>query len=299
MAKSSIKVNPGAGSDPDVSTFQDVEGDHHQSMVPSALVGGQPQNVGQPYPMPIDDPFLDIARGVRAKVSSVHKFGANGSVGTVEEDIWTPGGIYPWPTAAETVRVKAGGDANDDAAGTGARKVMIEGLDSSFNAVSEEVTLAGASASSPTSASFRRINRAYVTEVGTYTGTNAGQIQIENTTSLAVLADIAASDGQTEMSMYTVPNNFMAYLVGQTVTISGTKDGDARFWQRPGANDVTVPFQAKRIVAKVDGLTGEFEEPFRAYVEFAAMTDLWWSGVVDATTTRIATTYDLILVDQT
>ena len=67
---------------------------------------------------------LDVSRGVIDGHSSVGKFGRNEAVSAVDEDIWSAGGKYLFPTAAEAVRVRAGGDAADGARLSGARPVI-------------------------------------------------------------------------------------------------------------------------------------------------------------------------------
>lgn len=85
-------------------------------------------------------PWLDISRGLTSNISVVKKFGRNASVGTSFVPV-ALGGIYrtPTSTSATTLRIKAGGNANDDAAGTGAREVTLEGLDENFELASEAV----------------------------------------------------------------------------------------------------------------------------------------------------------------
>lgn len=60
-------------------------------------------------------PFqLDLAMGKFRNADPVRVSGHNAAVGTTTEDIWSNGGVYPFPTTAETIRVKAGGDISDD-----------------------------------------------------------------------------------------------------------------------------------------------------------------------------------------
>ncbi len=103
------------------------------------------------------------------------KFGTNESVGTTFAHIWPLGGIYNWPSVATTVRVASGGSSNDAALGSGARTIVVDGLDENFDIATEEITLAGSSASVSTTTTFIRVHRAFVTEVGSYGGVNAGE----------------------------------------------------------------------------------------------------------------------------
>ena len=77
---------------------------------------------------------INIARGLVRGASVIHKFGRNPNVGGAPETIWEQGGVYTYLTVASTVYV-SGADAQDSAAGTGARTVTVQGLDANYNAI--------------------------------------------------------------------------------------------------------------------------------------------------------------------
>lgn len=238
---------------------------------------------------------LDLARGLYSGQKFIHKFGENLTVGTTDEDIWSNGGTYTWITSAETVRVKAGGNAADDSAGNNARKIMVEGLDSNFNEISEEITLAGASASSSTTATFIRVFRAYVTETGSYTAFNAGDIVIESTTSNDVLAIILANTGQTQMTQYTIPAGKTAFL--QKIYVNASAKSDIFMSKRPNADTVSAPFSGRRLVQRFNGVTGPSKLDIDLTIKFTEKTDIWFTGKADTGTSAIDIAYDLVLVD--
>lgn len=72
---------------------------------------------------------LLLAAGAWPEVTSDRKFGDNPAVGTTYEIIESGGGVYPWPTSAQPVRIRAGGNAADTAGGAGARSILVTGLD--------------------------------------------------------------------------------------------------------------------------------------------------------------------------
>jgi hypothetical protein len=240
---------------------------------------------------------LEVVAGNVTNYSANRKFGANLVVGTTEEDIWTNGGTYPWPTAAETVRVRAGGNANDTSAGSGARTVTVEGLNGSGTEISEDLTLAGASASSATSATFMRVNRVFVATMGTYGDANAGTITIENTSSTNILATIETGIGQTQQTHYTVPASKTAYLMHITANVPSAKAVDLKMWQRLDFDDTSAPVGAKRLVTRIDALETSYEEDIGGFTSFAAKTDLWWTGKVDTGTGEADVTYSFVLID--
>jgi len=242
------------------------------------------------------DQLQMIAEGLDPSRSIVHKFGLNAAIGTTLEDIWTPGGVYPWPQAAETVRIKSGGNAADTAAGNGARSIRVMGLDENWELAQEDIVTAGAGASDPTDTTFIRVFRAYVLDVGVYGAANTGAIDIENTTSTNVLAQIPAGIGQTEMTHYTIPADKKGYLMDMTIHIGSSVAASLNLVQRQNADDVTVPFTGKRLVARNLTLLTDVGHQLHRW-EFPEKTDIWVEGS-SASSSSASISYGLILVDQ-
>ena len=89
------------------------------------------------------DFFIAVAKGDYTGYPHVSKFGRNPKVKSSDyETIWDGSNLYPWPTAAETLNVVST-DADDTSAGTGARTVEIEGLNSSWAVITETVSMNG------------------------------------------------------------------------------------------------------------------------------------------------------------
>ena len=163
------------------------------------------------------DFFLEIAKGNVPKHSVVIDFGRNNDIDTgADEDIWMQGGTFAEPTAARTMRF-ASSSANDAAAGTGARTVYIEGLDSSYNIATETITLNGTS-NVDSVGTYTFINSAYVTTFGSG-GTNAGDITITALVDLTVQGKIAAGIAEHKQAIYMVPTGYSAYMTGVSMSI--------------------------------------------------------------------------------
>ena len=154
----------------------------------------------------------------------VYKFGQNADVGNSVETIWLEGGLYVYPPSATTMTVSSS-DANDTSAGTGARTVLISGLDGSYNEISETITMNGQTPVT-TSNSYLRMNRALVLTAGSG-GVNAGIIYVGTGT---VTSGVPANkyttingDGtnQTLQAFWTVPAGYTAYIY-QTNISTGT-----------------------------------------------------------------------------
>lgn len=248
------------------------------------------------------DFLVEVAKGSVAGHSLVHKFGSNPDVdtATTPEDVWQSGGLMHWPTAAGTLDVVSS-SANDDGNPTtssGAQTIVLEGLDADFEEISEEVTLNGTTAVT-TTASFSRLNRAYVTSVGTYHGSNEGALTITTTVGANVMATIPIGYGQTQLARYTVPAGYTAYfLFGHAyVDARSTKAADVQFRMMPNADDVTQPYGGcQRNIIDQAGLIGASNRLHQA-VQIPEKTDVWATVVgVDANDTAIDVEFQLLLV---
>ena len=182
-----------------------------------------------------DEFDVAVAMGHIPNWEAVRKFGTNSTVGTSGfEDMWEPGTVRSLPAAAAVASVSSSSAADDgDPEGTGAHTLLVSGLDANYLEVSETVTLNGVSAVTTTQ-TFLRIDRAYITKVGSG-GTNAGNISIS--VGGALQAYITAAEGQTAQAMYTVPANKLFVLTFYNVgigRIAGSSDcnieGQIRLW---------------------------------------------------------------------
>ena len=180
--------------------------------------------VSSTNPLPVtasfleSDLFFSISSGLVAGYSSVIKFGENLDVDTVEEDLWSPGGVLTYLTTADTFRIAAGGNAADTAAGVGAQEVIFKFLDADRLEVTETIATAGASASASTASTGLRFHSAYIGDCGT-SETNVGAITIEAVSAGTTQGLIPATDGQTQQLHFTVPAGKTGYVVGNRFSI--------------------------------------------------------------------------------
>lgn len=171
----------------------------------------------------LTEPFeLQVARGQIAYHESVFKFGFNPDVDDSLETVWSQGGLYSYLTSASVLKVSSSSTA-DTSAGTGARTVLISGLDGDYNEISETVTLNGQTAVNTTN-SFLRVFRMVVKTAGTG-AQNAGIIYAGTGTVTAgvpanVYGAIAIGDNQTLMAIWTVPAGYTAYLLQSNTTVA-------------------------------------------------------------------------------
>ncbi len=248
----------------------------------------------------ITDPRLDEAANRQVDRSTIHKFGRNPSVTASSREIvaHSAENFQGFLTAASAVRVRAGGDAADDASGLGAQKILILGLDENWASASEVVTTNGASASSATTTTFIRVFRIYVTDCGTYNGANEGDVAIETTGGL-LCAEIQAGFGQSEIAMFTVPLGKEAYIRRVNAVVEGLKPADILFLQRQNADDVTTPFTSSRVYFVMSQLEGTSHHAFDAYEgPFPAKTDLYVEAIAaSGAAPGVSAAMDIVMID--
>lgn len=183
-------------------------------------------------------------------------------------------------TAASTIRVKSGGNVNDiDTTGSGARKVLVWGLDQNFAPASEILSLAGASASSASTITFIRVFGAKVTECGTWGGKATGAIKIESSTATP-LTMIRAGYSASAKASYCVPAGKTCYIKSINSTVPSDKLGWVDLLAREGADIIAAPFKPTRSLLKFQ-VQGTSSEKINLDYCFALpeKTDIWVSMI--------------------
>lgn len=176
------------------------------------------------------DFLINVGFGLADGYTRVTALGNNPDIdtGTIPEDIWTGGGAYPWMTAATALEIVSS-SANDAAAGTGARTVLINGLDANYVAVAQVITLDGITpVAIPTN--LFRINSALIMSAGTGK-VNAGDITIRDAGAGTTRAILPLGYGITRQSIYTVPAGSTLQIVSQFFGFNEVAGGNkfARF----------------------------------------------------------------------
>jgi len=288
-----VPITPGAGANIAADEILGVK--YPRSKMVLGADGNNDGDVSIDNPVPMVD-HVSIRRGIVPKFSCEHKFGANLTVGNSPEFIWTLGGNYTFLSAASTLRVAAG-NANDDSAGSGARQITISGLDSSFNEITETVSLNGTFASDPTTNSFIRVNRVFVSQMGTSHSGNVGEITIESTAGSVTVAHIDAQQGQSEQMIYTVPAGKTAYITQTNVYVSSNQDASVVLYRKDNADETVAPYSARRVVLSFSEVSGQATQPEPTTLgPFNEKTDIWMVGEA-STTAAITANADIILVD--
>ena len=238
---------------------------------------------------------INIARGVIRGTTVIHKFGRNPNIGGIPETVWEQGGVYTYLTVASTIYV-SGADAQDGAAGTGARTVTVQGLDASYNAIEETLTVDGAVSQN----SFLRVYRAFVASAGSLQ-TNKGNVLISTGASgggtvLAKIATIGTGtvygQGQTNLALYTIPAGKTGYLTNWNIGVGAYNDAvTANLYTREIGNGLI--FRTRDVMDVPGGLHQRiYQVPFA----LPEKTDIEVRAIA-STGTNISSTFDIILYD--
>lgn len=158
---------------------------------------------------------LQVSRGLVGGHRTITVFGFNPDVDQTQVSVWPLPLLHTHMDAAEQVKVSST-NANDTSAGTGARTICIQGLDASYNEITETVTLNGTTPVTTTN-TFIAINFAYVATAGSLKCA-AGDIYIGSGVVTggipATIHEIIKYDyNNTITARYTIPANHTGYLV--------------------------------------------------------------------------------------
>ena len=142
---------------------------------------------------------LQVARGQIPGHEVVNVFGYASAVSTSFVSVWENNAAYVFPTVASTMVVSSS-SASDTAV-----SVQIFGLDADYNRITEVVALNGTSNVTTTNVYWR------INNVITTAGAAVGTVYVKNAGG-TTYAQIAIGNGKTNMSVYTVPAGYTAYM---------------------------------------------------------------------------------------
>jgi hypothetical protein len=199
-------------------------------------VEGKPRVSSMPY-------LFDIAEGNVSGHVEWERFGYNGDIDITAEDVWSVGGNYTFPAAAQQMElvstsVEDDPDKGSSVAGTGIHTVTLYYLDNTYAAATEDINLNGTAAVTTTATNILRVNAIKAKVVGTY-GSAAGTISIRNLSDSPVYAAIDPGNTRSRNSIYTVPLGKTLYITSLTcgcgapnattavITLQATYDHDA------------------------------------------------------------------------
>jgi hypothetical protein len=150
---------------------------------------------------------LGLLNGVRQQV--ILGRNADVDIGSVPEDLIPQGGVYVFQTTAQLVEILSS-DADDAAGDTGARTVLVSGLNATYDEVSEVATMNGAGAVALVQ-TFLRVNRLSVVTAGSSLS-NEGTITLRVAGGGATMCVMAPLTGVSHHGIFTVPHGHTLIL---------------------------------------------------------------------------------------
>jgi hypothetical protein len=170
------------------------------------------------------DFLLEVSKGNIQGHRNEMFTGVNPSIGKSFETVWDIGGIYTAPIAAETWEVVS--DSTDDDGsplGTGARSVIITGLDTSYISQTEILTLDGTTSVVTTRTDWFRPRNVVVISSGSNRG-NVGTITLRVSGGGSTRSTMLPGNCQCFNGFHTIQAGCMGYLLQFTPTIPKNED---------------------------------------------------------------------------
>jgi len=174
---------------------------------------------------------MQVARGLVTGASQVNIFAFSDSVKTTLYTLWELTGTtqYAFPASAVTMTF-ASTSASDNTRAT----ILISGLNSTWDAITETVTLNGTSNVTTTN-QFLRINSMIMTSTGTGQTTNVGTITAKN--GGITYAQMNAGVGRSQAAVYSVPNGYTMYITSINAFNGDAAPGNAINYQVKTTNN--------------------------------------------------------------
>lgn len=175
-----------------------------------------------------------ISAGVIHGAQALDIVGVNAASTTSYETIWEESSAYSFLTSAMSSPYVSSSSTDDTSAGTGARTVRVSGVNTSFEAFTEDVTLNGQSSVSLTTTNVLAINKVEVLTAGSG-GANAGIIRVgtgTNTSGVPAVkhAHMAVGMNVSHHGFYSVPAD-KAVLINMISVQYGSNSTGVNSWK--------------------------------------------------------------------
>jgi hypothetical protein len=187
------------------------------------------------------------------------------------------------------MNVKSSSASDDSTA-----KVLISGLDTNWNALTETVALNG-TADVDTVNSFLRINSVIMTAAGTGQTSNAGTITVKNQANTTTYAQIAIGAGKTFMSIYSVPVGYTFY-VNNINAYSGDANGGSSYINFEAVSTNNYPANPVTITAVNTTFANSYQVLRTNPFPYTQKSDVQWKFGVNSGTHSVGLILEGILV---
>lgn len=214
---------------------------------------------------------VQVARGKIPGVTGLSIAGYNASIGTEWAAIWEYATPYVYLPTAQTLRVWSSSASDTNL------YVLINGLDASYNPISETVHLTNGTTGVLTTQSFFRVQNMNLTT----STSNVGNISIGKSDKSITSATIMPDAGRSQMCVYTVPAGYTFYLTQANILTNQVGSQTALY--RSYTKDVNGVTNSIIIFPFVQTYNSRKVCP-RPYTE---KTDIQWQGQSSQGTSRI------------
>ena len=220
----------------------------------------------------IHDEFLyAVAAGIVPGHSAVRKWGNNSDIGSTEEDVWSAGGAYAFPSdSGTTIEVVSGG--------ADTAQITIEGLDFGFNIQKATITLNG---TTPVAVpgTWTRVNRAYNSNSAVFSNT----VTVRESGAGDTYAHLSSSHQQTSQAIYTVPSGHTGLILDANVSVNrtGAATLSADFFLN--TREFGKVFRKKWHVGVQKDGSSHIKDNMILPEKLIEKTDIKMSGIVDTT----------------
>ncbi len=228
----------------------------------------------------------------RGNIKNALPFVLNASTPTlamgITSDVWDVGGTLVWQDTAQRIEIVSS-SANDTIAGSGARQVLVRGLDGDFNLQNETVDMDGLTPVFTTNL-YRRHFRTEATSSGTQgtstTSSLAGTIDVSWETSGDPAGTIpplinGVSESSTRSTHFTVPTGFTVEIESVTVFVETLKQVSMFIMNRTQGDVIAAPFGVVSTGPRITNFTGNVTKSFPTPISFSEKNDVW--AVITAT----------------
>lgn len=174
------------------------------------------------------DPTTSVVNGISG-VFHRRLVGRQGNLGGSTLTVWSPSTAFVALTAAVAHEVVST-SANDASAGTGARTVRVQYLDSNFAVQHENVTLNGTTPVAMTGTPIA-VNSIFVLTAGSGL-TNAGQVSVRTVSGSVIKNAAGAGYAEGSAMVYTIPAGYVGIIKNLSIgTIATTGNVQAHLYQ--------------------------------------------------------------------
>lgn len=206
--------------------------------------------------LPLEKALAGSAYGV----SIVKLRGYNAAISS-QETVWTPGASYARLSSGVAMEVVSS-SVNDASAGTGARTVVVKGLNGSYVPFTETVTMNGTTPVALTNTSCIAINEFYVATTGSGL-VNAGNIDVRVVAGSVVKSRILF-DPITYCTahdfLYTIPDNYIGIIKNIYWSATGVTGDITTYLYTHNENGVVTCQGGSKSSLYVTGFNGAMNE---------------------------------------